>query len=88
MYDLAALRQATDEIIESLSVDSSTQFNEPINWADLHCFEAAYVQTDDGIFYHRVMIEEAAPECPEFCAYIANRLAGLGFGGVRVVTEW
>lgn len=88
MYDLTALRQATDEIIESLSVDSSTQFNEPINWAELHCLEAMYVQTDDGYTYHRVLIEEAAPECVEFCEYIAKRLAERGFENVGVVTEW
>lgn len=85
-YSLTALRQATDEIIDSSSV--SAQFNEPINWADLHCREASYVQIDDGREYYRVMIEEAAPECVEFCEHIAKRLAERGFENVGVVTEW
>lgn len=85
-YSLTALRQATDEIIDSTSV--SAQFDEPINWADLHCMEASYVQTGDGREYYRVVIEEAAPECAEFCEHIAKRLAERGFENVGVVTEW
>lgn len=88
MYDLAALRQAVDEILEAIDDDPRGVIGEPINWADLHCLEVAGVLTADGQTYHRVLIEEAAPECSKFCEYIAERLAERGFEGVEVVTEW
>lgn len=89
MYDLTALHQATDTILEEAQQLPGDPFpSNPINWGDLRCLEASHVQTDDGRKYHRVVIEEASPECPEFCKYIAERLAESGFKGVEVLTEW
>lgn len=88
MYDLTALRQTTDKILEIVGSNSLKQFLEPINWANLRCLEASYVQTDDGRKYYRVVIESAAPGCSEFRAYVAERLAESGFKDVEVVTEW
>jgi hypothetical protein len=35
-----------------------------------------------------VTIEEAAPECPVFNAFISAKLFQAGFGDVEVRTEW
>ena len=56
---------------------------ESINGGDLSCMEVrAYA---DGSW--EVTIEEAAPECPAFCAYIAEWLRKWGWQAT-VRTEW
>jgi len=56
---------------------------EPINWGDLSCVEVK--QYNDGSW--EVLIEEAAPECPALCAYIAEWL-GKWDWQATVRTEW
>lgn len=57
---------------------------EPINWGNLHCFEAK--KFEDGSFL--VTIDEASPGgCPTFCDYIQRHVKLFGWT-VRVETEW
>lgn len=57
--------------------------SEPINWGDLHVLD---VQRLGGGFL--VTIEEAAPRCANFCAYIQMWLQTWGWKHVEVRTEW
>lgn len=58
-------------------------YSEFINWGDLSCVEVN--KYDDGSF--EVVIEEAAPECPAFCIWIATWLEIWGWK-CNVRTEW
>lgn len=85
--ELKKLRQATDDAIGEVESQRLVH-GEAINWADLSCMQAAWVETDDGEAYAEVKIEEAAPECPKFAAEIERILEKANYPGVRVVTEW
>ena len=56
---------------------------EPINWGDLSCTEVE--KFADGSWF--VVIEEAAPECPNLCEYVRAWLEKWGWNA-RVQTEW
>lgn len=89
LYDLIQLRQTTEKIIEDLQGREQDLFpNDPINWGDLHCVEASFVQTDDGREYYRVLIEEASEGCQKFPVYIREELVKQGFENIVVATEW
>jgi hypothetical protein len=85
--ELIKLRAATDDAIGIVET-SEPRVSSAVNWADLHCLQAAWVRTDTGEHYAEVTIEEAAPEAYEFQAAIAAELAKAGWPDVRVVTEW
>ena len=82
--ELVALRNATDKILKGLGPIP----NEAINWGDLSCTEAAWCQTDSGLSYVRVMIEECSPTCMKLPELVTTQLAELGFPDVRVETQW
>lgn len=56
--------------------------DEPINWGDLKAIEA---KLDGGTW--RVVIDEAAPDCPNLSAYVAGWLWQWGWGAT-VETVW
>ena len=58
-------------------------WDEPINYGDLGCVEVK--EFTDHTFL--VLIEEADPSCPVFCAWIAEWLQKWGWEA-RVETEW
>lgn len=84
---LESLKQATDDAIRAAH-RKRREISGAINWADLHCLQAAWVVTDDEYDYAEVTIEEASPECSEFHAFIHKYLAAHGWPDVSVVTEW
>jgi len=57
---------------------------EPINWGDLHVCDVRRLGRDGWL----VEIEEADPNCPEFCGYIQHWLTAWGWENVEVRTEW
>ena len=57
--------------------------DEPINYGDLSCVDVQRLG-DDGFL---VLIEEAAPSCPNFCAWVEGWLAVFGWK-TQVETEW
>ena len=57
--------------------------DEPINWGDLSCCDVE--KFADGSFL--VTIDEASPECPNFCEWIRARLQKWGWEA-KVQTEW
>lgn len=84
---LKLLRGLTDDaigIVECRGNDS----REAINWADLSCTQAEWILTDTGHTYAKVVIEEAAPECPVFHQDISDELSKLGWPDVTVETSW
>jgi hypothetical protein len=84
---LLGLIEATDKILVEAQKRKKT-FGEAINWADLHCASAAHCVGWNGDEWDVVTIEEAAPECPVFNAFISAKLFQAGFGDVEVRTEW
>jgi len=81
---MAHLREKTDHLISK--ADKAAFDGEAINWGDLTCFEVLYVQRDDGDSWYEVLIAEAGPHCPKFCAYIRQQLGAAV--PVQVRTEW
>ena len=84
--ELTELRMVTDDVIgilQSMDVPRG-----PVNWADLHCMEAAFVTTDTGDTYSTVTIEEASPDAWDFQKLVADELFKKGHANVRVITEW
>lgn len=63
--------------------DTASFWGEPINWGDL---SAVAEQQEDGTFL--ITLEEAAPECPNLCAYIKDWLVKWGWQSIEVVSEW
>lgn len=84
---LKKLREDTDAAIEVVRA-RRPQVQGAINWADLHCLQAAWVLTDDEENYAEVTIEEASPDAGYFQRVIAEELARAGWPDIRVVTEW
>lgn len=58
-----------------------------VNWADLHCLDVEWYETLYGDSGYRVIVEEAAPENPDFQKFIREDIQKFGFD-VEVVTEW
>jgi hypothetical protein len=58
-----------------------------VHWADLHCHEVQYVESDGRSFY-RVIVEEASPESRVLQALIAEALEAAGYADVDVETAW
>lgn len=75
------LRLLTDEAIDSAAPKDFPL--DAINWGDLCCV-SVYAEGEGYV----VEIEEASPNCPAFQEYIAEYLAGRGYPGVTVRTEW
>jgi hypothetical protein len=84
---LKRLRRATDDAIGAVEM-SGLQIHGAVNWADLHCLQAAWVSTDDGYSYAEVTIEEASPDAVEFQHAVEMELARRGWPDIHVVTEW
>jgi hypothetical protein len=84
--DLARLRLDTDIAIERVRPKATKRG--PVNWADLHCMEAAWVVTDDEQQFAQVTIEEASPEAADFQRLVKEELEMMGWPSVVVVTEW
>lgn len=86
---MVALIAAANDILASLDPE---QFNDPINWGDLRCISAVagveYGPDGDADSVLAVVIQEAGPDCPALSAAVAAALAGRGFPGVTVRTEW
>ena len=57
--------------------------DEPINWGDLGVVDVQKQGTS-----WRIFIEEAAPDCPQFCGYIQWWLNKWGWKNVIVETAW
>lgn len=55
---------------------------EPINWGDLKCISVEKIE-DRWL----IIIDEADPECQNFCEYIFKYLTAWGWN-VEVKTEW
>lgn len=88
MYDLKKLKEAASAACEKAYEKRSEFCNEAINWGDLKCICAEYCVSDEGSQYHRVIIDEAAPDCSRFQGYIYDCLHESGFPDVQVFTEW
>ena len=58
--------------------------DEAINWGDLGVSE---VRQNNNEGNYIVLIDEAAPHCPDFQAYIHNEMYKKGFR-VEISTEW
>jgi hypothetical protein len=83
---LTALGIDADQIIAQIEPQNFPKA--AINWGDLGC-RAIYMSVDDeGDTRYLIIVEEAAPGESEFCLYIANKLAELGWPNVEVITEW
>lgn len=82
---LQALRNAVDNICADVDPQA---FDEPINWGDLGCVEAIYYLADDNSQGYRVYIEELAPDCYQFRAYVEKKLAEAGWPNVEVNLSW
>jgi hypothetical protein len=85
---LLGLIEATDKILVEAQKRKKAFDHEAINWADLNCASAAHCVGWNGDEWDAVTIEEAAPECPIFHAFIAAKLSHAGYGDVEVRTEW
>jgi hypothetical protein len=83
--ELVKLREATNRAIDEVQKQRTKG---AVNWADLHCLQAAWVVTDEEESYAEVTIEEAAPEADEFQTAVMLELDKLGYPNVHVVTEW
>lgn len=83
----SALRVISD-IVNAACVDARGLIDEAINWGDLRCVDARYYVSVSGEEGYEVLIEEASPDCPEFCRFVYDRLEQHGFKGVEVRTEW
>lgn len=86
---LEKLRHDVQVIIESIAEKNKSDYSdEAINWADLICVETSKVMNNYGNVYYRVLIEEAAPACPNLQLAIQEELAELGYDNVCVDTAW
>ena len=83
--ELRDLRKAANQALEEIQKNRT---DGPINWEDLSCTEASWVQSDSGVAYPQVTIEEADPGAEELQREIRLRLANAGHLGVIVITEW
>ncbi len=68
--------------VTSRRVKTEGLADEAINWGDLRVIDV--VPTSEGFLLD---VEEAAPDCPNFCHWLAEKLDGWGWQ-VEVVTEW
>ena len=68
-----------DRLTKPFKVDA-----EPINWGDLNVVDVRGLGANGWL----VEIEEADPNCPQFCAYIQHWLELWGWTDVVVRTEW
>ncbi len=68
--------------VASMRVDTEGLAGEAINWGDLGVMDV--IATSEGFLMH---VEEAAPDCPNFCRWLSEKLAGWGWQ-VEVITEW
>jgi hypothetical protein len=68
--------------VTSRRVDTEGLAGEAINWGDLGVMDV--VTTSEGFLMH---VEEADPDCPNFCHWLSEKLAGWGWQ-VEVITEW
>ena len=76
------LKQQVNEILKKLNPQD---FDEPINWGDLHCCEAHFTRKGNIIIH----ISEAAPDCPDFQQRVASQVYNLyQVGKITVKTEW
>lgn len=85
-YNLIRLHEVTESIV--VATRDELEIFEAINWGDLHCTVAERYIDHTGETGYRVYIEEASPDCPKFCQYIADQLALLRYPDVEVKTEW
>lgn len=81
------IKNAVDKTVEELN---PKDFDEAINWGDLECTEVKEVifHYPAGVRYTMVTIEEAAPNCPNFSAEIAERFFSKYGLLIKVKTEW
>ena len=79
-----ALQAAVDEIL-ALAVEKQSQIGGAVNWGGLLCLDVE-VSLLDGIV--KVTVEGAAPEAVELCRFVSEELAGRGYSGIAVRTEW
>ena len=68
--------------VTSRRVNTEGLADEAINWGDLGVMDV--VPTSEGFL---MLVEEAAPDCPNFCHWLTEKLAGWGWQ-VEVITEW
>ena len=88
---LKALKAETDQILDHLckSYDGIDELSEdPINWGDLSCVQAEWVQDDEGREYARVQIEEVDPNASRLQAYVTEKLAQANWPDIVVETNW
>lgn len=86
---LQELRTATGKAItDAYQRSLQGKLSATVNWADLHCVDAAYVISLAEGEYYRVDIEEAAPDNEALKIFIERWLDAAGFGLVVVHTEW
>jgi hypothetical protein len=83
---LSKIRDVCEEVLKSVH-RNRRNIKGAINWADLSCADVEQVTSLEGDDCIRVIIEEAAPENPEFQEHVRIRMKRRGFN-VDVVTEW
>lgn len=85
------LQKYTEEAIR-LAYSKRHSFDEAINWSDIRCADVEYIQSlCNENSHYRVLIEEAAPGCVQFCNYIAAYIinkSSIRPDRFEVVTEW
>lgn len=84
---LKRLRECCETGI-AIAHNHKSEWNDAINWGDLHCVNAELVSSFDGDTSFRVWVEEAEPGASELIRFIGEHLARHGWGSVEVVTEW
>lgn len=84
---LIALRDETDSILE-LAYNNRESIGGSVNWANLYCESAQFVQDSDGENSYRVEISEASPNADKLREFVSNQLILAGWSDVEVQTEW
>ena len=84
---LKALRAAANEVCALIS-EQAERWDEPINWAYLHCMQSEWCTNDAGEEYPKVYVSEADAGCPRLQNAISKELDMRGYKDVAVVTEW
>ena len=78
------IKQLVNTLIKE-AYENRHNFNEAINWGDLKCIEVTPYSLEEGYY---IIIDEAAPECPEFQQWIENEMWERHSIDVAVSTEW